>query len=209
MKKFLTITLVLCSVIIYAQTSIGLRAGLNFSKVNLSGDDVTAEDTDPLKNISGLNIAIPIEFKLSNKFAIQPEVSFSQRGFKYKVDFLGLPLSVRTKYNYLEVPVLAKLSLGGEKNKFNVLVGPSFGYALSGNYNDGEESLKIDFKEEGVKRFDFGAQFGLGATFGNFFVDARYLLGLANLNDESTLDVKVNTRGLGFNVGYLYTLGSK
>jgi hypothetical protein len=213
MKKLLIIALVLSSVTSYAQISIGLRSGLQFSKIAFSGDDVIQEEIDLIKNISGTNFAIPIEFKVSDKFSVQPELSLSQRGYRVKIDFLGLPLSVRTRFNYFEMPILGKLSLGSGNTKFNLLAGPSIGYALSGNTWDGEKTVDFDFKGQGFKRFDFGLQFGGGLSFkvgpGNLFVDTRYLLGLANLNDSKDLSVKGTTRGLGFNLGYLYQLGGK
>ena len=107
--------------------------------------------------------------------------------------------------------VLAKFAFGSEKAKFNVLAGPSFSYAISGKQTDGTTSEEIDFKADGLKKADFALQFGAGGSFmvgpGSIFVDARYYLGLSDLDADATTDKSsIKNTGIGINVGYLFPL---
>lgn len=216
-KQFIVLAALMCFglTVINAQTSIGLRVGTNLNKFSYSGEDATDDFTEFQKSNAGLNFAIPVEFKFSNSFAVQPELSFNQKGEKTSIDFLGLKVTTKTIFNYLELPILGKYMFGTEKIQANILAGPSFGYALNGKVVEGDESEKIDLSDEDVSynRFDFAAQFGAGVSVnagpGKVFLDARYYLGLSNLNSDKDYDLKINNRGIGINIGYLYTLGGK
>ncbi len=106
----------------------GLKAGANLS--NLSGDLV---NQDKYKNKFGfeggalLNVGI-VEGLLS----IQPEVLFSQKGFKYadaSYSVLGNTYHYTGKrtYNYIDVPVLLKVKAAG----LFFEAGPQYSYLLN------------------------------------------------------------------------------
>ena len=131
------------------------------------------------------------------------------------------------RYNYLEVPILAKGNFGTEVIGFNVFVGPSFGYALSGKeiqknmdvlgyedpFDDYEKDIEWDkeWGTDGTKdnRFDLSgvAGFGIDYNFGNnsILFDARYahdFLDAIRYEEEPT-----NDPTKFFNTGFVLTLG--
>ena len=203
-----------------AQTNIGLRAGINLAKVS---ESPAFEIPDiELQSITGLNFAAFAEFGLTDRFALQPEVNFLQKGVEMKAKAIENQPDFKLKMvvNYLEVPVLGKFLFGSDKLKGFVLAGPSIGYALGGKTtltSDGmTEKEKIEFDKDydadGVKdqRWDFSAVLGaggaLGAGPGNVILDFRYGLDFTDFskfkNSAPAGYEKSYNRGLGISLGY-------
>ena len=113
----------------------GVRAGANLS--NLAGD---LQNQDTFNNKFGFVGGVLVNLGLGSDsfFSIQPEVLYSQKGWKNKPDninatILGLGYTVNREgnvnLNYLDVPVLAKINAGG----FIIEAGPQYSYLLSAN----------------------------------------------------------------------------
>lgn len=194
-----------------AQVGLGIRGGVNFAKAELEekseGNWVTTE-TD---FIPRLNIGLLVEIPVSGKFAVQPEVNLIQKGYKTSVDN-GATYELKNFMNYLEVPVLFKGKFGGEKLRFNVLAGPTFGYALDGKIKIEDEETDIDFDESELKRTEIGALLGVGMSYtagpGAIFLDARLGWGITNLDDSSNSDnFHWHHRGVSVGAGYIYLFG--
>jgi hypothetical protein len=127
----------------------------------------------------------------------------------------------RIKLNYLEVPVLAKISFGGEIIKAYVNVGPSLGFCIRGRRKlKGEErklESEIKFGDDQYfdNRFDFGVQVGGGISLqagpGALLLDARHGLGLSNLyktgGNVSSAEAKSKHRIFALTIGYAIPLG--
>ena len=96
------------------------------------------------------------------------------------------------------------------------MVGPSFAYATSGEISSTSslsgitqelvESFEFD-SNPNFQRAEFSLAFGLGLNIptnvGQLFIDARYLLGLTDL-DKGSAETK--NRGIGIGIGYLFSL---
>ena len=65
--------------------------------------------------------------------------------------------------NYLQMPAYAQynIELGNNMGLF-LQGGVYLGYAISGKQKTGGESVKIDFKERNMARYDFGLGLGAG-----------------------------------------------
>ncbi|MGO4772300.1 porin family protein [Flavobacterium sp. W22_SRS_FK3] len=190
MKK---ITLSIIAVLAFGFTNaqgvkFGVKAGVNFA--NVGGD---AEDT---KTLVGFQVGGFAEIKLTEKFAIQPELLYSAQGAKNEDSFGGETYKYDTKLDYLNVPVMAKYFI---TEAFSVEAGPQIGFLLSAK-EDGE-----DFKDY-AKSIDFGLNFGAGYDFTeNLSAGVRYNLGLSNINDgEGSDDYKVNNSVFSLSVGYKF-----
>lgn len=190
MKK---ITLSIIAVLVFGfanaqETKFGVKAGVNFA--NLGGD---SKDT---KTLVGFQVGGFTEIKLTEKFAIQPELLYSAQGAKNEDSFGGETLKYDTKLSYLNIPVMAKYFI---TEAFSVEAGPQIGILLSAKI-DGE-----DFKDE-TKSIDFGVNFGTEYDFTeNFSAGLRYNLGLSNINDgEVSDDIKVNNSVFSLSLGYKF-----
>src|SRR5687768_2381617 len=82
------------------ETKFGVKAGVNFA--NLSGDDVFGDNSTKI----GFNVGGFAEIKLSEKFAIQPEILYSTQGTKSEIE--GVDDDIFLNLSYLNVPVMAR-----------------------------------------------------------------------------------------------------
>uniref|UniRef100_UPI004049C393 porin family protein n=1 Tax=Flavobacterium sp. TaxID=239 RepID=UPI004049C393 len=153
------------------ETKFGAKAGLNMS--NLTGDAETDAKV-------GFYVGGFAEIKLTDKFAVQPEVMFSALGAKDSDDALNM--------NYIVVPVMAKYFITEE---LSLEAGPQIGFLMSAKV-DGED-VKDAFTST-----DFGFNFGAGYDVTeNINVGLRYSLGLSNVSDFDGADIKTSNFALG------------
>ncbi len=152
-----------------AQTaSFGVRGGANIS--NLSGD---LRNEDRFENKVGFHGGIFANFGIVDDFfSIQPELLYSSKGFKneeseYTVLNQTYRREGKSNYNYLDLPVLAKIKAG----PLYFEAGPQASYLLSVNnetktyINDNLQSTNRDEKsKEGLSEFEVGYAAGIGFT---------------------------------------------
>ena len=154
-----------------AQSGIGIRGGANMS--NLSGD---LRNEDNFENKWGFHGGITYNIGIiDNFFSIQPELLYSQKGFKnadteFEVGGVNYKRTGKVNYNYLDLPVMAKIKAG----PLYFEAGPQASYLLGVNnetktYLDGNlQSTSRDEKDkEGLKEFEFGYGAGVGFALGN------------------------------------------
>lgn len=126
---------------------------------------------------------------------------------KETVNAMYLQLPIRIGYR---IPVT-------DAFKVNINAGPYLAYGIGGKIKDeatitlraaGEtvsstDDEKYDSFDDGrLKRFDFGLGFGVGAEFGKIGVNLGYELGLTNISDAPSGDLK--NRNAFLTVGYKF-----
>ena len=142
----------------------GLKAGLNFSK--LDGDGV---DGDML---TSFHFGALAEVNLIQNFSVQPELLYSTQGTDFENENYEL--------SYLSLPVLAKFYV--ITDKLSVEAGPQFSFLVN-------ESVPDQFR---TKTFDFAAVGGLSYNLTSFiFVQARYVVGLTDASKDASVTNKV------------------
>ncbi|AKQ46127.1 hypothetical protein TH63_11575 [Rufibacter radiotolerans] len=182
MKKFvLAGALALLSIVgVQAQTTIGIKGGLNVATVRIPGTHV-----DPLVGFhAGLFASTPI----SSKFALQPEILYSKQGVETR-DYID-------RYHYLNIPLIFKGTLtGGLHAQF----GPQFGILLAADRQEGRYSQDITDK---LNRYDGALALGLGYDVGSWQVSARYNVGLSDTRDEHMKGVNYANNVFQLSLGY-------
>lgn len=195
----------------FAQFSVGPRMGINLATITSDPDN----RDDIVQNL-GFQFGAVGNIEFNELLSLQPELLFSQKGIKFKngSDYIKLTT------NYLEIPVLIKVSFGSDDFKGFFNAGPYFGYWLSGKSIicfDGKTEKDIyEFDDEGNNqdnRLDLGLSFGGGMAFkigsGNLIFDLRYGLGLADMNkiegDKPDNYTKSLNRVIGISLGYLFS----
>lgn len=202
MKKIiLTVTAVFALSFANAQeTKFGAKVALNIA--SLTGD---VEDASSLV---GFQIGGFAEFKISDKFAIQPELMYSAQGGKESYSEGGVSIESEAKLSYLNIPVMAKFYAAP---KFSLEFGPQIGFLLSakGDYtlSGGGESISEseDIKDD-LESVDFGLNFGAGYDFTeNLSAGLRYNLGLSNVaKTEAGYDSEIKNSVFSISVGYKF-----
>lgn len=101
-----------------------LKTGLNLSKI------VETDSYIMYQGISmkpSFHLGVTAEFLISEKFAIEPGLLFSAKGFKTEDFFWGSVFKDSYYLNYLEIPINAiyKIDLGSAK--VLISAGPFFG----------------------------------------------------------------------------------
>lgn len=173
-----------------AQTSFGVRAGLNVS--DLTGDDIAG--SQPRLGFTGGAFAnVPVG---TSGFSVQPEVSYSQKGVasdnssaEYRVDYVEVPILLR----YQTVVTDSGLLVGG-------YAGPALGFKVSEEIAGGGGSINTDV----FKSTDVGAAFGVTVGAGAFGVDGRYTLGLSRATNQGAL---ADVRNGVFSIAATYSFG--
>ena len=179
-------------------TGKGAKVGLNIA----SWGGKHAKDIAPDSRM-GFALGGFITYTISDNFAIQPEILYTRKGAKQKIDeveedpFFGTiraTLDLTATVNYLEIPILARLTIPTQGGLEPYLfAGPALSIKLNDKLKssikltiNGEPFLEFAVSQDAdVKSTDFGLVLGAGAAFpaaqGKLTVDARYTLGLTSL----------------------------
>lgn len=242
MKKLILLFLsVAAAQLLSAQISVGLSVGNNFSTINRTGDysnlpsffEIVSEENSVT---NGLTFGIPVEVGFSNRFSLFSGLSYLQKGTKQKsvINYTTLNETEEgngnTKFNYLEIPILAKLYFVKRKVNVYFMAGPDFGYLLSSrtkadikNYNTEtgtEETSKVDIKygpdemkELDINRLDVSLNGGMGCEtslwIGKLYFNINYVLGLTEMrkdNSDINKGITEYNRGLTTTLGFLIPL---
>ena len=160
---------------------LGARAGVNIS--NLVSDD----NTSTTGSKAGLNAAVILEIPIVPVFSVQPEVQFSQKGFKRSGSFLSSPYEYKLTSNFIEIPVLAKIR---PSKNFGILVGPQYSFlaSTSTKFNVSNTTYENLVKEDvdNFRKNILGGVIGVEVSTGPLFFDLRYSRDFQNNNGDGT-----------------------
>lgn len=155
---------------------LGVKAGANFSNIKVDTDfGGGSPDGATSFYIGGL-----VDFSVSEKFHVQPEVLYSIEGAK-DLDF-----------SYVNIPLMGKFYL---VEGFNIQAGPQLGILVDAEGGtDGLKSTNLSL--------NVGAAYEMEA---GLFFDARYNFGLSNiLEEEEGFNSELNTKGFQVGLGYRF-----
>lgn len=181
----------------------GAKAGLNLAKIT--------GDVGPGKMKTDFHIGGMAEIKISDKFAVQPELLYSGQGGNFSDGNLSL--------SYLALPVMGKFAI---TENFSVEAGPQFGLLLSAKTKKDFDDFDFDIEgedmginavsepsskdvKENFKSFDIGA--AIGATYllnNGINFSARYIMGITNTPKNSRDDFKYKNSVFQLSVGYYF-----
>ncbi len=190
MKLYLNVAIaaILMTATAQAQNiNIGIKGGLNIYNINNSNGA-------KYDNLLGFNLGLIGHIHLAKQLALQPELVYSAQGAKYTTG----GVQTKVQLGYINVPILLQYMFD---NGFRLEAGPQVGFLV--NAKAKTPNLTVDIKDN-LKKVDVGLGAGIGyvnpAT--NFGIDARYNLGLSNINDNTSS--KSTNRGFQIGVFYLF-----
>ncbi len=195
MKKILLFAVVaMMSTSAFAQWSYGVKGGLNLASLT-NHDQIYGDDA---KMKAAYYFGAFAEYQINDFVAVSPELVFSSQGQAFKYD----EAKGSMRLNYLNLPILAKISL---IDKLTLDLGPQFGFLVNA-----AEMVKFDgekFKEsntDDINKFDIGFAMGLTYDLGPCLVQARYNLGFTDVIKDNEFDDKFKNNVLQIGVGYRF-----
>ena len=186
-----------------AQLNLGVKGGVNMS--NFYGDDLDDQNVK-----IGFHVGLAADYEFAYNSAIQTGLFFTTKGAKYSesVGVASADFTVNPMYLQLPVHYAYKLDVTpGTRIVFHA--GPYVAYGiggkskLSGSLGDWDGETEWDvFGDDGFKRFDAGLGLGVGAEFGPILLDLGWDMGLVNIADSNSGDIKNQNAYLS--VGYKF-----
>jgi len=174
-----------------AQFQLGAKGGLNLS--TLSGSDI-----DGSKTQANVYFGAFAKLPLPGKLSLQPELVYSVQGAKFSNP------DETFHVNYLNIPILLKYAAGAG---FSIYTGPQVGFLLSAHEKIGGNSYD---NKDFYKSADFAWAIGLGYRIPQtrLGIDARYNIGISNIEDNSKTNQTGSVRNGVFQLGLTYILFS-
>ena len=180
------------------QLHLGLKAGANYSNVyDSKGEDFVADAKFGL--VGGAFISIPF----GKYFGIQPEVIFSQKGYKALGTFLGSTYSMTRTTDYIDVPLLLVIK---PIENISIVFGPQYSYLLKqkdafngGTITSSQEQIYIN---DNIRKNTFCLTGGLDLNMNHIILGLRTGWDMKNNNGDGT-----STTPRYKNVWYQTTLG--
>jgi hypothetical protein len=223
---FKTLVFIFLANFSFAQIFVGVRGGVSGS--TMTKFKLIENIIPDFKLLPAPTGAIFVELPITDRFSIQPELAFVQKGFVVNESFnvdgisalgVNIPLGGRIalKNNYVEMPILAKIKLGdANEGHAYFLVGPAVGYLVDSravirvlNIFPIRTSLGTGLFHKG--EFSGVAALGYEIPFNNgkFFMEGRYQHGFSRVLDLPLVQLPVRNQTVSFSVGMAFAIKSK
>ncbi|MCP9236025.1 porin family protein [Lewinella sp. JB7] len=227
MKTHLLLLLaLLVSGIATAQSTFGIRAG--FGQSSLRSGETFDAITDRTVGVGVPSFGFFAELPVTDYLSLRPGLEYTKRGtgvgLTDDVELAGvkLPLGAfaKTRFSYLEAPLLVQLNLPTESAiQPYALLGPSVGYATGGKVTTSAKAIvelnlystDVDLDAINYQRFNVAVVGGLGARarvgqHNALFLEARYSHDLSQPYDVPVVRDKVGFQGWNVGAGMSFAL---
>lgn len=192
----------------------GVQAGLNIANfLEKDNDGISSDVYDPK---IGFHAGIVVEIPFGKRFAIEPGIMISTKGFQYNTEYEDTTFYQEYNLYYLDIPVPVEVMLEIGIVKVFAAAGPYLGIGIAGNVYDESKTGGIKFdenddkiswgEEDGLKSLDYGLTLGFGAEIKGFQLRFAYDLGLANISNYTDNNFKRNNRVIRISLAYKFGL---
>lgn len=218
-KQILLLAAITITLTSFAQqkTSMGIKAGISYSGLRgeaMSNLQDLIEFSDGMiytQNKAGIFAGGYANIPLGNSFSIEPGLYYSQKGYALKgeldmkgLSFLGANAKAQLNTHYIDMPVVAKVNMGG----LQLFAGPQLSYLAkadlkltAGAFGFNLYNNKMDATDD-LNRWDASLTGGIGYRFSNGLnVSASYDHGLSKTDADKRFDSYNRSfkLGIGFN----------
>ena len=164
------------------EISFGLKVGSNYSNVyDSQGDRFAAEGKYGLA--AGAFLTLPI----GKLIGIQPEVIYSEKGFKATGAFLGSNYSATRTTTYIDVPLLLTVK---PTSFLTILAGPQYSFLVKQENNFTSTLATVDqqkiFDNDNIRKNTLGLTGGVDINLSNFVIGARAGWDVQNNNGDGS-----------------------
>lgn len=188
MKKYLLslAILIVASMGAKAQLSLGIKGGVNFSKIN----------TDNLSSSTRTGYQAGVFARVGTGLYLQPEVYLSGTGGNFHAN--DNSVSGNVHFTNLNIPVLLGKSFGTGGTNFRIMAGPVYTSVLSHSLSQSISDAYQDFGK--YKNGTLGYQAGVGVDILGLTADLRYEGGLTKLNENYGQRANIFLLSVGFKI---------
>ena len=171
----------------------GIKVGSNFAVQSETGDLYNNNDIK-----IGLHVGAFGNISITENFKLQTEINYDQKG--------SYTDEITNSYDYITIPVLAKVSLGKSLKtplQFNVYAGPYAAFLVNAETEiSDQENVQTFDNKENTNNSEIGLIGGFGISYplnnSTVFLDFRLGLGL---NDYDKMDSDLRNKFFGINLG--------
>jgi len=161
----------------------GFKGGLSIATIIKT--DGNSFSSTPLY---GFNGGAVLQLPLCRAISLQPEILFSQKGYRTKGSGLTGDYDYRRYLNFLDIPLLLRINPSKE---LGIVVGPQYSYLLATHtkFNTGAASYEETVKNENdnITKNIFGGVIGLDINLNdNVFFYGRYTMDFRRNNGDGT-----------------------
>ncbi|MCE5224657.1 MAG: PorT family protein [Porphyromonadaceae bacterium] len=161
---------------------IGIKAGANYSNIyDSEGEEYEADGK--IGFAGGLFLSLP----LGKYVGIQPEVLFSQKGFKATSSVLGSDVGLTRTTNYIDIPIFLAIK---PSRMLTLLVGPQYSYLIKQKdvFTNPITDVEVtqDFEADDIRKNTLCMVGGIDITLSSIVIGARVGMDLYNNNGDGT-----------------------
>jgi len=217
-RVLLLVAISVVSLATYAQWSMGLSGGYDYNNVSINKGyayDVIYSGR------GGFNVGVLGRYKVFDWLSVRADLNLQTRNYKMQRNLIGINYAYTNHTNtYLQLPIMADLSLGTPKIRGHLYLGGYVGYWIGASRNGITIEKyafdeKMSFESERDNRFNAGLMAGIGVTYKikpqwEIMIESFYMYDLTNSHKSSSSinDCRYNTTTL-INVGAIYTFKKK
>lgn len=190
------------------EISFGAKAGLNMANV--------VGDIDDSEMRLSFHVGGVMELSIAQDFMFAPELLYSSQGYKFSESGSegGIDYDIEEvwKLDYINLPLMFKYYVA---DGFSLEAGPQVGFLIAANadYEENASGGGVSISEsesydisDFVSSIDYGLNLGLGYKLeSGLFFQARYNVGLANINDDDDSDdFKIQNSVIQVSAGFMF-----
>ena len=195
MKIICVCCLLFVSGSVFAQFSIGFKAGMSMS-------DYTVKTKYTKSNKGGIAAGLVVMNTIGKNMGLETNILYVQKGYnhqicnqcydKFTTTFIEIPLALRYSF------YLPKISSKLEDLKIHAIGGIYFSRWLNGKYETKifDDKTSENYVFNGEKRLDFGPNVGAGLDYalfsGSLSFDFRYSYGLVDMSAPGSTNAQKN-----------------
>ena len=210
-----------------AQWKVGVQAGYTHNSLSTASGYAYDRNYDAL---GGFTVGIPVQYEFVDWFALQADLSYTQKNYASHRSGMYKKIQSDTKNGFMQLPVYAHFSFGGEKLRGFINAGAYAGYWASSKTKGDQYQYfydiidsqnlapyhfdeKIPFDSRRDNRFDGGLMTGLGLQYQltpgiRLLIEGRYYRGLTDLQKNYMLNqIHRYNDTFTLQVGCMFTLG--
>lgn len=162
--------------------AVGVKAGINISNVY----DTEGDGFDSKAKV-GLAFGGFLSIPFSKSLGFQPEVMYSQKGYKGNGTLLIVDYSYTRKLDYIDVPLQLQIK---PMPQLTILVGPQYSFLIhkgldfSGGGISGSQQSDMD--NQNIRKNTLGITGGIDVHVSNFLISGKVAWDLQDNNGDGT-----------------------